>query len=362
MINMALEIVKKGQLMSLGFNGEVGFLGRWQISKHEFKDFGKDLWQKGTDYRIVRFATNKDDFLRRCLKELCRRCPASFVSGMKNVEVRQLYVPMVEVGNRLISLHSKIPELSFDFFTGGVILNPGLESQCFDPDASNCGRDEYEYLAIWLSPTDVLYETFHHGIDIQKDSSPRVVIMPVNYLSFDSGRRHYTMMSWGDKDFKDFTTTDLPEDEHLTQGKLVYSFPVFTIGIIFICMCVVCVGCFFCIYKMWNLLDWEPQNRILVFSIPALIIYVIAWFVFMGMGGLLSKLFFWGESLLAKRKQKSYVEADRRQKSDFIQSRFPASALSDSDFVKMKFDEEDLLSKVESIFEVAEDSVKKIVK
>lgn len=326
--------------VNLGLSGKEGFLGRWQITKTEFVDFNRDLWCEGTDYRIVHFESDSNAFIGRCMDEIVRTCDADFIRNMKNIMHRQLYVPMIDINGEMICLHSQMSELSFDFLNSGVISNPEFKSEPFDP--TKAYRDKYEYLSIWLSLSDVVYCADQIGEKFDARFAPTVVLMPIHYLSFDYKGNHYMMMSWGDKNLSNFTMSPLPEDEHLTLGTPVYSKPLITLLSMALVIALVCGLCAYYVIKLWNSLDIFVLYRLVVLAIPVLLIYLVTWYLIIGLSMIFGKQLFKVEKKVAMRKQREYVESNIQSKISDIHSMFPTVVIPDYSNFEVKYNDSEI--------------------
>lgn len=322
---MNQDNLKKIQSESIGIADKDGFIGHWHINNHEAKDLGRDLWCEGTTYRIAPFERPKEDFMGQCLLEISRTCHTEFLQNIKYVELKQLYVPMMKVDDSYVCLHSQDPILSYQFLTNGIAKLPPMSFAAFD--FSKIQRGLYEFKSIWLSLSDVEYHAMANGLHHQTDKIPEVILAPVYQLNFKHQEERYTMMSWGDANLSGITSTPLPEDYILTGKSLVYSYPLFTMLIMFLLLCASCFMTLFCIYKLWMHYDWNIILRLIAFCIPILLIYTITYYVIQGLVKIGDSIFLAIEKLISKQMQLKYITESLEKKETIIRERFPASRL-----------------------------------
>lgn len=335
---------EKTEGLSLGLSGKDGFIGRWQITEKEFVEFKKDLWHEGTEYEIVPFASNSDDFTARCLNEIIITCESDFISGMRNLKQRRLYVPMIEVNGKLICLHSQMPELTYDFLNDGVITNPMFATREFTPVETESKK--YDYLSIWLSLNDVIYCSYQIGEEFDISASAKVVLMPVHYLSFDNNGKHYVMMSWGDNRLSNFRTTELPVDEHLTAGKPVFSKPLITLTSMTIVLTAICGLCAYHVLKLWNSLDYFVLYKLIILAIPLLLIYLVTWYAIIGVSRLFGNLLLKLDKAYSLRKQRKYVMDNIQSKLSDVKKLFHNISMPDYSGFEVKYDETEIKSSI----------------
>lgn len=325
------DVIKiKGE--SLGIGGKNGFIGHWQITENEIKDFGKDLWCEGTDYSIAPFASTEEEFMGRCLDRISSICSVDFVKNIKRLHIRKLYVPMVKAGDKCVCLHSQDPWLSYQFFKAGVSNLPEMPMEPFD--INKVQRGQYEFLSIWLSLSDLEYHAKSSGLNFDS-SSLKVLLLPVYHLAFTSNGEEYNMMSWGDATLTNLTHSVLPEDYKFTGKELVYPYPFFTIMSMLSIFCaLVCTGIYFSVL-IWSLLDCFFFYKILALCIPIFIVNCITWLLIKGMVRFCSHILFTVELKASKRFQRKYILKNLSETKTVIQNRFRAARtqkLSADDF------------------------------
>lgn len=313
--------------LSENINGSEGFIGRWQFAKYEIKDFGRDLWCEGTKYYVMKFQSSSDKFLNKCMEKVLITCDVNFVKKIKKVEVKSYYVPIYNTGKCFVCLHNQMPDLSYNFFKNGICdCVPPIPLEVFDiKDFSN--RSSIQFLSIGLSIADVNYFAHSSGYNFKEKMDPEVYFLPVHYLTFECDGKKYFMMSWGDEDMNNFMNTPLPHDEVLHGRKLIYSLPLISMTVISTVMIVVLYFCYTYAMRVWHLLDWDALYKLIVLSIPILLVYLVTWGILLIVAATGKTILLSLEKLLSRKVQKDRIEKDFNKKKEILKRIFPSLQL-----------------------------------
>lgn len=311
------QILKKGK----------GFVGRYQISGGLFEEFKEDLWCKGTRYLISPFSESTEHFHARCLELLVKYTPKDILIGMKKVNLKTFYVPMVKINGNLVLLHNELPELTYDFFTRGVFSLEQIDNtQCslseFDPSI-HIDKD-YEFLSINLSLNDVAYKS-HYDLkyEFSLDEEPTVIFLPVHYYSFVYNKEKYVMMSLGIGDSSKIFHTPLPTDDVLTGKRVIYSRPWFSIAVMFVFVLSVVITVASIVVKIFLASTLYGLLKLILLSIPVYIVYLIAWKVLILIGRLICSRLLGFERFLAISVQRNAIRSNLNHKRLFLERNIP---------------------------------------
>lgn len=310
------------QSNALGFTGHTGFIGKWQINRQEYREFESDLWCEGTSYRIMPFRSTTEQFQTRCFMEIVSKCEGDWIGRMNNFTIKQFYLPMVKVGKYLVSLHSQVPEINFDFLNGGSISVEMLSLDVVPFNPQDVNRNKTEFLAIWLSLADVGYCAHSLGETFDINATPEVIFVPVHYLTYEVDGMKYTSMALGDANMSNYTLTPLPEDEFLLGHSLKYSYPRVTMSILFIALCGISIYTLLTAFRLWNTLDWSWTYKVIALGIPIFLTYLVAWWLMIFMLRTFKWMFLKIEKMVALKMQRSYIKENLKKKISDLNSRF----------------------------------------
>lgn len=196
------------------------YLGRYTWTPYGITDLGEDKWERGTQYRIVPFKSTKEQFVAKCVRTLFSNTPKDIFLSMTGEKAKDYYVPMMVYGNKLICLHSQIPELSYEFLKDGTCDMKNISpSEYFDPNKIDASK--YHFLGIWLSLHDANYIAQYHNLS-KVCGSPTVIFMPIHTFEFDYQNKHYKFISYGDEGMNNFYTNHpIPNDNFVNGKKLI---------------------------------------------------------------------------------------------------------------------------------------------
>lgn len=312
-----------------------GFIGRYVItplSPIEKLEGGE--WCEGTHYTICPFASTKNEFLEKALSVIARETPADIFSAMQNVKQEDFYIPMVVVDDHLICLSGEIPAISYDFFDNGTCRSQTVASilqtakdfdteKDFDPKTPNhIDRTKVEFLSIWLSLADVAYVANIVNARFDAQEEHQVILVPIHYLTFDYNGHHYTAMSYGDKALSNLTCKNLPIDDVVNGRRLLLQKPWISMTLLLVWLLGVVIATCITYGKLWMTVNWFFLFRLVVFTIPAMLIYALAWVMMRGFGKVFRHTILYIEMLVARQWQRMVIRKNFAKKQADLANRF----------------------------------------
>lgn len=306
------NIVVSAETQNLGMgSSHQGFVGRYKITSKGIEDLRTDRWCEGTQYTIHPFKSTSEQFFAKCLDCLISSAPADIFHQMQHIKCKAFYVPMVKAGNRLVCLHSQVPELSYDFFNQGTCLDNDIislfgKAEIFNPNTIQVNKTEF--LSIWLSLADVSYVANQMGQKFDMECNPQVVFVPIHYLSFNYQKKNYVIICYGDEVMSQFTYRELPTDDVLTGRELLYNKPWISISILFLLLLIVVSAVIVLCSKLWTTLSCFVLFKLVIFGVPIFIIYWIAWKIIRIFGAILNYTMLYVEQFCSKLWQRHAIK------------------------------------------------------
>ena len=304
-----------------------GFIGRYVITPlSPIEKLEKDLWCEGTRYTYCPFASTKSEFLEAALSMIAKETPSDIFSAMQNVKQEKFYVPMVVVDDHLICLSGEIPAISYDFFDNGTCRSQTVASilntaKDFNPDDIK-DRTEVEFLSIWLSLADVAYVANIVNARFDTQEEHQVILVPIHHLTFDYNGHHYTAMSYGDKALSNLTCKNLPIDDVVNGRRLLLQKPWISMTLLLVWLLGVVIATCITYGKLWMTVNWFFLFRLVVFAIPAILIYALAWVMMRGFGNVFRYTILYIEVLVARQWQRMVIRKNFAKKQADLASRF----------------------------------------
>ncbi len=313
------------QNASSGITDEIGFVGHYEITNQGIIDLGKDLWKEGTQYSFYPLETESEQFLTFVFNKLVLCTPKDFFSLVTNLACRIMYVPMAVVDTKLVCLNGRMPELSYGFFQNGTIDQSVVSRSLGQPIAFDLKKIDYrriDCLSMTLAVKDIWYVANSLGIN-SKNENIQVVLLPIHYMTFDYIGEHYVAMSLGDSQMTGFWSNQpFPQDDILRSKKILYNYPWITMCLMFSWILAVVVTVIVVCVKLWSSLNMFVLYKLVIFSIPIFLIYVIAWYVMLAMAWLLGHSLLFGEMALSRWLQRRAIWRNMNQKKGDIKQRF----------------------------------------